>query len=109
MVLRFPSVEMEGEISPDRDLFASEISVTLPETGSQLTPKNSHGDSDSFQESNTFKGSFSMFLKSRRAWVSMVSDKEGGKTTKNKIETRERDRREKKSGCSAIVEFLMIN
>ena len=104
-VVRLSSIEMEGEISPDKDLLASEISVTLPETGSQRTPKNLHGDSDSFQESKMFKGSLSLFLKLRRAWVSTVRGKEGGKRLKNKIEKRERNWRER-SGGLAILELL---
>lgn len=100
-LVRLSSIEMEGEISPLRDLLASKISVTLPETGSQVTPKNLHGDSEAFQESKTFKGSLSLLLMSRRARVSTGRDKEGGKRVENRIEKI----RKRRNGCLAIVEF----
>jgi hypothetical protein len=70
---------MDGEITPDRDLLSSEISVTLLDTMSHLMPKNSQGESESFHDCKKLRGSLSWFLKLRRASVSTVRGVQGGK------------------------------
>lgn len=53
---------MDGEMTPDRDLLSSEISTTFPDTESHLMPENSQGESESFQEWKTLKGSLNWLL-----------------------------------------------
>lgn len=82
-VSRRRRAEMEGDISPEREALSREIPVTRPETGSQETPRNRHGDSVSCQESRRFSGSWRWDLNSRSARVSIRRGWDGGKVQQN--------------------------
>lgn len=61
--------EIDGEISPERLLLGSEIPVTSPEVESQVTPRNLHGELDSFHVSRKFAGSSRVLFKCSSAWA----------------------------------------
>lgn len=70
-VVKLLSLEMEGEIRPERDMFSREISRTFPVVGSQVTPRNLQGDpGPGFHDSKALLGSLRRLLNSSSASVS---------------------------------------
>lgn len=46
----FVRAEIDGEMVPERFAFPREIPMTSPDNGSHVTPRNTHGESEGFQD-----------------------------------------------------------
>lgn len=73
--VKLPSLEMVGEIRPERDKFSKDTSRTFSIVKSQVTPRNPQGDpGPGFHDSRAFKGSSRRLLNSSSASVSISGE-----------------------------------